>query len=267
MDKRETAVVGVLDILGYKEVVKAHIEDFDLILGVENLLKAGAGLLSKKIPMSTPEYQDYRDKIIDLYRARVVFDSVIFTLLLSKITPDHRFEDNDNIANYLWTYFKAISMFCPFFIGKTGHVLRGGISIGPHYENEEGNNLFIFSQAFVDAVELEKNYANYPRILIDSKLTEYLKSISFPYMDEFFYEDGDKRICFDLYSFFKFEERDKKILNHIKEGITLNIKANIQNNKVIDKLKYFVEYHNKKMITAGNAFTNFMLDNSIFKSV
>ena len=135
----DTAVVGFLDILGYGDLVRGHAKNFEIVLKIEDILKTDASLMSKKIPMSEPSYQDYRDKIIDLYRTRIVSDSVIFTLQLSKIKSDVRFKDNnENISNYLWTYFKAISMFCPFFIGKTGHVLRGGISIGSHYENDEG---------------------------------------------------------------------------------------------------------------------------------
>lgn len=266
MDKRETALVAFLDILGYKDVVKAHIEDFDLILEVENLLKKGAGMMSKNIPMSATEYEDYRDKIIDLYRARIISDSVIFTMQVSKIKPDDRFKDNnENISNYIWMYFKAISMFCPFFIGKTGHVLRGGVSIGSHYENDEGGHLFIYSPAFVEAVEIEKKEANFARIVIGQDVIKYLKSISFPYMEEFFYEDEDKKICFEQYSFFQYAEDEKKILKNIKEAVSMNGRANRNDNRVLEILRYFVRYHNKKISEAGDVFKEFAISDSVFE--
>ncbi len=265
MDRRETAIVGFIDILGYGKVVKTHIEDFELILNIEKLLKAGAGLLNKKIPIRA-DYQEYRDKIVDLYNARVICDSVIFTLPVSKIIPEQRFKDNnENISNYLFTFFQAISMFCPFFIAKTGHVLRGGISVGAHYENDEDKHLFIFSQAFVGAVELEKK-ARYARILIHPKLIEYLKNISFPYMEDFFYKDEYGDLCFNLYSILRFEDKDKKVLADIKESVSLNIRANIDNDEVMEKLKYFVKYHDKKILEREEGFKDLVIGNRIFEN-
>lgn len=67
-----------------------------------------------------------------------------------------------------------------FFL-KNNIYLRGGISYGFHYENEN----FIFSEALIKAFELESNIAIYPRFIFDRKLAKLIKDYYTLYKDYF----------------------------------------------------------------------------------
>ena len=55
-------------------------------------------------------------------------------------------------------------------LAQKGITLRGGIAVGKHFENEN----MIFSKALVVAHLLEKKFAYYPRVLIFSKILDYV---------------------------------------------------------------------------------------------
>ena len=260
----DRAIVAFLDILGYKKIVENHMNNIELIQGIETIIKEALRLVSSAKEKSDPERKDGWSKILQASNAKVISDSAIFTLSLSKISP----KDNENISSYIYIYLLNISAFCLMFIGKTGHIFRGAVSLGDHYENATNGSLFIFSQAYINAFELERKEER-PRIIIDNTLLEYLKTVSFSYTEEFFFKDKYGTMCFDLYCFLRFdkehEETVKMILAEIKEGLTVNIRANIHDNKVMDKLKYFVEYHNSKITKAGENFKDFFIDSRLFE--
>lgn len=263
------AIVGFIDILGYKTIVENHMSNIEVIRGIEDIIRGSVTLIDKSrdILISNPEYKDYYNTIIDVINVRCISDSVLFTLYLSKIAPAPGISMDENILNHVVIYFTHISMFCPLLIAKTGFVLRGGISIGPHYENEFNsmrNNLFIFSKAYVDAFELEKKAKN-PRIIIDNNLFSYLKNISFKHINDYFYKDVDGKICFDFYCFLKYDAKSKNVLIDIKKAVTANIKRNCDISEALDKLKYFVDYHNSKVSKGGQDFNDLVIEIDAFK--
>lgn len=242
------AIVGFIDILGYKSLVEEHINNIGVIKGIENIIRKSSVELIKgirNIPLSNLNDKEYLSKIMDTIKVRYISDTVLFTLHLSNISSTPGISMNDNISYHILVYFRSISTFCPCFIGKTGHVLQGGISIGSHYENKFDDNLFIFSKAYIDAYELQK--CETARIVMDNRLISYLKDISFKYFDEFFYKDSDGSMCFNFYCIFQHDDGSKEKLSDIRKGLLANIRKNSGNDRALEKLKDFVEFHNKKV--------------------
>lgn len=260
----DTAIAGVLDILGYKKIVETHMHDSNLISSIETIFRTAVDLVKINIPIANEDYQVYGNKMVETYNSRIICDSALFTMNISKISPDSRYDYNTHISNHLWFYFNAISMFYMMFTAKTGYIVRGGIALGPHYENNKDKHLFIFSQAYIDAFKLEQEQKgkDLARVNIHENLLLYLKKISFPHFNECFDTDLDGSIRFNLYLFLKAEQDFRNVLFDLKKGITANIKYNKQDNNEneLGKLRYFVKYHNQKISECKNNMDEFLIE-------
>lgn len=268
-DKNETtdvsecrAIIGFFDILGYDTLVKKMINDAEFVKRFNTLMYGLTVDLLKKLKnlnlsalTDEPVDEEYFKKVTDTIKVRCIFDNVIFSLPLSDITFNSReFDNKTTILNCIETFFSLIAMFSTLFISKMGHIFRGGISMGSHYEMERDNYLFIFSEAHNKAVHLERE-ATYPRILLEDDLRSYLNEMSYPHMDEFFYKDDDDgRYCFDIYSILQIMDNRQNVLTDINKGLTLNMESNISNIKELTKLIYFAKYHNRKIGSDGLNF-------------
>ncbi|GAH61482.1 unnamed protein product, partial [marine sediment metagenome] len=119
-------------------------------------------------------------------------------------------------------------MFYLYFIAKTGHIFRGGISIGKHYESnlDSLGNLFIFSSYYLKAFKAEKE-ALMARIVVDKDLLSYLRSLKrFDYIKEHLYEDSDGTYCVNIYRFLEEENDSKRVLEGIRKGVAANLTHN-----------------------------------------
>lgn len=267
------AIVGFVDILGYKTLVENHMNNIDVIQWIEKIIKRSSFGLKEKFKLKPfteaveQAIEQYTKKIVDVINIRFIADTVMFTLPLSKINFFHPdFKKEETISHCIYLYFNFISTFCTLFIAKTGLFLRGGLAIGPHYESEDddlGYNLFIFSKAYLKAYHLEKE-ADKPRIIIDKQLLEYLDNLVFEYMDMFSYDDEDKKKCFDICAFLQCDELSKEVLQDIKNSLTLNLKTSHDKN-VLNKLIYFAKYHNKKVKKVGFNSENQLIDISNYE--
>jgi len=199
------------------------------------------------------EYEKYSKQIIDLINVKFISDSIIFTLPLDDIGFSHEhYAEKETKHHCIIMFLNFISMFCTLFISHTGCCVRGGISIGKHYEkyfNEE-QSLFVFSQAYVNAYRLEQE-AKMPRILLDKVFYDYLIAIDFPKIEGFFFDDPQDEsrwVCFDFYRHLLTEpDKARKVFKDIKNGIMLNLKQNGGDVKIRSKLEYFANYHNEKV--------------------
>jgi len=250
----DDAIVAFIDILGYEAIVQKKINDSDFIKRFDDMMYSitvgckNQLLISMKRPELTTQEVSYLERVVDSVKVRFIYDNVIFSLPLSELEFDsHENDEGISSIDCIELFFSSIALFSTFFIGKMGTLLRGGISIGSHYESERDRYLFIFSDAHNNAVRLESD-AKYPRILLDDTLRSYLDTISYP-MGKYFFRDEDGRCCFDIYAAFDIlgEELSLLTLTDIKKGITLNIESNCTNNAILDKLKYYAKYHNKKV--------------------
>lgn len=247
----EKAIVGFIDILGYESLVQRFQDNINIISWFENLFKDRAvnfqQKLDQELQLDNIVLEEYRSKIIEAINMKAISDTILFTLYLDRLdfkSPEGI--SHDPITDATWTYFRMIEMFCIYFIAKTGHIFRGGISIGKHYESnfDSLGNLFIFSTAYINAFKAEKK-AKDSRIEIDKELSNYLREFTiFDYIKEHLYEDLDGMQCVDIYSFLEKKDSSKIILKDIKNGVTANFNFNKNDKKALKYLIYFANYHN-----------------------
>jgi hypothetical protein len=265
----DKAVVGYIDVLGYGKIVEKHMDNIEVIHRIEDLLKTAPEVIKKlknnviRKPDSESDSDDYFNKVLDAINIRFISDTVLYTLQFSKMPFGHSNKaTNETICDCIYALVMMISQFCVTFIAKTGLVFRGGIAIGPHYETEYsdlGNNLFIFSKAYIRAYYLEQS-ADEPRILIDEQLLELLQKLSFNYMERFFYEDANEKKCFDIYAFLQHDDLSQEVLKEIKKGVTLNLENSLKKESQLKKLIYFAKYHNRKVDRDNLNFDQLSID-------
>jgi len=252
----DNAIVVFIDILGYRDLVERVAAKPELVRGMENLfygvvVDAMRKLAELELEDITgepdPEIQEYYSKVVSAIRVRCISDSFIFTLPVSAVNFHCRsYDEKTTVGNCIETLFSAMVMLSTLFISKMGYTLRGGISYGNHYESERDRQFFIFSEAFNRAVQLEKNVAKTPRIVMDEHVLQYLGKIGYPNIDKYFYKDEeDDYYCLDIYRSLRVFGNAQNVLYHIKQGITLAIQNNIGKPDVLAKLKHFAQYHNR----------------------
>ncbi|MDO8723761.1 MAG: hypothetical protein Q7J31_16260 [Syntrophales bacterium] len=249
----DLTIICYLDVLGYREFVRRHYTDESIIKDIEKIFQSSVGYLKdlkQKGCFDDPVLEEYRQHVINALKIRFVSDSVIYTLDLSKVPAANADVVEGEPLKYCFHYFfRLISMFCTTFIGKTSLVVRGGITIGPHYERDwevDGAQcLFIFSKAFVDAVDLEKK-AKTARIVIGESLSRFLQAKTDVDIDEFTFKDPQGKLCLDLYNIFRacFADKAKAVLRDIKRAITLNLADSSSDLNALKKLRYFAKFHN-----------------------
>lgn len=249
------AIVCYLDILGYQDLVRRAMGKEEFVIRLERLFyRTSVGIvdglssmdLSDVVRGGYEEEERYR-QLVKRIRVRNNADSFSFTLQV----PEIGLHSSETCA-HIESYFLTITMFVIYFIAQMGYLLRGGISIGNHYESERGHQLFVFSEAHNRAVTLESKKADNPRIVMDEHLQLYFKQVCYPYTDRFFYKDEDGCYCLDIYyAIGLWGKRKEEILRHMKNGITLCIERNFNKSKELSRLINFAKYHNRK-VTATN---------------
>ncbi len=251
----DMTILCYLDVLGYSKLVLRHHTNDALIKNIETIFQTSVGHLKdmkEQGIFDDPRFEEYHQRVINALKIRFMSDSLIYTLDLSKTadTSTHSVEMQP-LYYCVHAFFRLISMFCTTLTGKTGLVVRGAMTIGPHYErdwDEDGSRcLFVFSKAFVNAVDLEKKEAKTARIIFDGNLIRYLKDKTNLDIDEFVFTDGGGKSCFDLYNIFHPLSADnaRKALREIKKGVTMNMADSYSDPNALEKLHYFAEYHNK----------------------
>jgi len=173
-------IVCYLDILGYTNIIETHYANPTLIKNMEYLMEGGtSGLMKKARKHLFPDtkYEDYSKQIIDLINGKFISDSIIYTLSLDNVPSHEDYTEKETEHHCIIMLLNFISMFCTLFISHTGYCVRGGISIGKHYEKHfnEDKSFFVFSQAYINAYKLEKK-AKTPRVYTTpQKLDSYLR--------------------------------------------------------------------------------------------
>jgi hypothetical protein len=162
----DKTIVGYIDILGYGKIVRKNMDNIEVIHWIENLIKMAPEIIRKlkdnaiRKPDTNPDSDDYLNKVLDAINIRFISDTVLYTIQFSKMPFGHSNQAREEtISDCIYSLFMMISEFCTTFIAETGHVFRGGIGIGQHYESEDndlGKNLFIFSKAYIKAYCLER---------------------------------------------------------------------------------------------------------------
>ena len=133
-------IVAFVDILGFSNMVQSDCEN-----------RSGSIKYFEVLQEINRETQKIGDCNITQFS-----DSVIFSLPLS--------QDN---------YIKMIKILAEYQRKLLYHniICRGAIAYGKHYKEDD----FMFSQALIEAYQLESKDAIYPRIIISKNLLEYFK--------------------------------------------------------------------------------------------
>jgi hypothetical protein len=251
------AIVGYLDVLGYQDLVRRAMGKEEFVKRLENLFyRTSIGTIEGLVNMDLSdvvkggsEEEERHRKLVKRTKVRNSADSFIFTLQV----PEARLHDQKT-PPAIMTYLLNMTTFVMSFIAQMGSLLRGGISIGNHYESERERQLFIFSEAHNNAVNLESKKAVYPRIIMDELLRSYFDRISFPY-SRFFYRDDDY-YCLDVYEIYfsipieRWGASREKFLTPIKKGIELAMDRNFNRRKELSRLIYYAKFHNRKVCSA-----------------
>jgi hypothetical protein len=252
--KVENAIVAFIDILGYGRLVTQFMEDLDTIKSIETSLRqASTELINDfRTKLSIPEpYDEYSKKLFDSISSRYISDTILITFRFpKKDTPNQHFSETEDLSHRVYSYLYLTALTCAIFIAKNGLVLRGGISMGRHYENSHNGNLFIFSEAYINAYKLEKR-ADKPRILIDNLVYEFVRGLPLEELKKFFFVDKSGEKCLDMYAFFENNPRSSIFLSDLKEAISRNMFANRENRDALRKLLYFARYHNRRVQELG----------------
>lgn len=164
------SIVAFVDILGFSNMVKSDCES-----------KSGSSRYFEVLREINKETRKIGECSITQFS-----DSVIFALPLSQ-------------ENYL----KMIEILAEYQRKLLYHsiICRGAIAYGKHYKEDD----FMFSQALIEAYQLESKDAIYPRIVISENLLEYFKPFvkETKYLlkekDGFYFVDylanADKELC------------------------------------------------------------------------
>lgn len=224
--KSTNSLVALLDILGYKNLLEESLDNIHVTFEV--ILKD----IENKNQNNTEFYSGIEIKIFS--------DSIIVTLDLEHI-------EDKALTTARFLYF--LSSFTCFFISETKYFLRGGVAIGGYAQKRLVNNenFLIYSEALNIASELEKQ-ADVPRILLSSEIVRLLKSKDLN--NSMVIEGSDKLNFLDIYSLFSKDDKNIHLantFNEFKEAIVLQARKNINNRRVLNKLYWFQEYHNKKL--------------------
>lgn len=247
------SIICVLDILGYSDLIKSK--------SPEELLKVITKCVSAvdEIKTNHPEYT-----ITNNIRVQVVGDIIVFLLNLDNLPSLEEINVFARQAKNVEAYFVesflwVIVRFVFDFISEVKYFLRGGIARGKYFQNEINipENQFIHSQAMIDAVELEKEQAVYPRIILSEDFAKYIADNESNFMvppridrgtDGLYFLD----ICEYLTSFSP--GHAEFVLDNVRKAAESQILANKDNVSILKKYSWFASYYNLKLYSASDKY-------------
>jgi hypothetical protein len=151
----EDRIVAFIDILGFKEMINDYEQNKScstLLQDLENTLRV---VISNTI-------DKWKNKSITGFEI-IGFEYKIFSDNICLSVPF--FNSKSDFEFNLGVMLNIIKNF-QFDLLAKNYLIRGGISIGSYYSNDN----LIFSDGLIDAYILESKYAKYPRVLLDKKI-------------------------------------------------------------------------------------------------
>ncbi len=149
-------LVAFLDILGFSNLCMKSDRDMESFEKLKEIYE-----VCEKIPKSFKERIGKKE-----IKTIIVSDSIMLSLKI-----DNQRLTLEECANF----FLACGQ-VQYQLALKGYWLRGGISFGKLYVNE--SKKLLFGPAFIKAVNLEKNVAKTPRIVVDTIFIELFHLIS-----------------------------------------------------------------------------------------
>lgn len=181
-------VVAFLDILGFKKIVGRWLENRAVAYAVEQALTKAIDWVGGRKAFSFVRREDWH---IRVFSDCICISQPASALGLLEITEGVACFQREMIA--------------------AGFPVRGGISVGPHFESE----LAMLSPALIEAYEIESNSAVFPRVVFSPSAIELLNAVEddeirkeikeFVTIDD----DGSAFVCYLI-----FEEDDPWLKGH-----------------------------------------------------
>ena len=150
----EPRILGFTDILGFGDIVQDYEKDPSLNT-LEKLHTALNNAIKYGIDSIVNATEFHRD----------LFDFKLFSDCLCVSIP---YFDNDDDFTYQFAFISQVLKFYQLFMLHELFFIRGGISFGNYYSDDN----MIFSDALVQAYILESKKADKPRIIVDPRIIE-----------------------------------------------------------------------------------------------
>jgi len=202
----EQKLVAFIDILGFSKLIERYDSGETYILTeLKDAVDPVSSFLRDKVQIkefSQTPFFDWKDCL----SVRLFSDCLCVAAPLSYKT--YEFYEQ---LNFFYKYLMG------FQIGlmEKGFFIRGAVTIGSHYIDEN----MIFSGGLVEAYNLEKEKAKYPRIIISEKLIKEIKKIESLRIEELDYMiiiDNSETMFFNHFNYNLIDSRfiDKMLSNN-----------------------------------------------------
>lgn len=242
--KIKESFVAFIDVLGFSQMITEDGGRGEKLKIIKDAVATATEFLEERKKMPNHPYAFWYKE----FQVKSFSDCFCFSIPLEFEDGEKDYKQNF-VSFYVW-----IKAFCNTLL-KKGFLCRGGITQGWHYYDEK----IIFSQALVEAYELESKKANHPLILIHPKLIEELLrreiEIQKYYKYMFVHDTAGKSflhpfnysIVDELFFGFK-DEVDSKLVNERQEMVNMFldiINAQIEQltgNNAVDKWQWMKEF-------------------------
>jgi hypothetical protein len=230
-------VVGFVDVLGFSHLVESVKPDDTS----DKMLKDIEAALCEDV-IGTWNWRQEEDD--EKYTIRMLSDSIC-----TSADPTYR--------GFLTTIYKLANVQTAMM--RRGLLLRGAVTTGRHYES----STLLFSEALVRAYKLEREVAQYPRIIVDAPLVpRFFEDKDAVLANQLMLRDADGQVFVHYMSAFcplkSYEvervkndlERQRSLINDGRRDFSTQASA-------MRKLAWLERYHNYKVQTLGPAFRKF----------
>ena len=222
-------IVAYLDILGAEKRMMAKKNESNDFLNILN------SEYSHLVDMSS-DVAIYKENNIQI---KFFSDNIIVTA---------EFLDNDEInKKRLWLIVDIVAFWQSMLL-KHGLLLRGGITIGDLFINEN----FVYGKALINAYKLESEMAIYPRIIASGRVAylcendAIIKDFDGQWFVNFYYNVNGPGSYIDFQSW-------------IEKIITEGPK---ENKKVVQKIKWLVNFHNNRCDEKNTGEVGYLFNDS-----
>ncbi len=209
-----------------KKCVVAFID----LLGVSHKIKVGSQwaldwvwLFYKSITEEIKQYENVKFKIFS--------DNI---LICKEI-------DEDNPKQCVLEIIEVLDKIEKLMFTAKALFIRGAVVVDDLHFSDN----FVYGKALVRAYELENKYAVYPRMLIDKSALELVNDEKLPIV-----QDKDGLYFYDYIQFCIVENKEEwlKKIRTFKFNVLLNIRGNLTNASVLNKMDWAVNYYNDNCI-------------------
>lgn len=254
-------IVACLDILGYQNLVNnTHsVDDIDKIKNAfEETLNVVKKMSEELINESDSVFRKANKDIFKKVSFRLISDTFLISMPLDNCDfSDTKIQQYFNVKERIESHiisFLAIVTIIYYRLSMNedfGYFMRGGISVGEHCEYPlpsigSVHNTFLFSKTFIECYDLAENKAKYIRVLVSDKFLDFVGNLSM--FENIIFYDKEGLRCLNIYSFLaKKSLGNTQILGGIKNNLLKRIGENRTKPYILEKYRYFVEYHNQKL--------------------